>query len=94
MAVDILTTLGVTPIAACAARSYRSTSADVVLPSTVTDVGFAAEPNLELLVALRPDIFVAGWPIHNVQIERIAPVLSLGLYSGQPDAYRAVQDAL
>ncbi len=95
IAIAVVISLDITPVATCRAADYRSGHADITLSAATTDIGLESQPNLELLVKLQPDFIVANWTINGVgSLSRVAPILPLKLYSGQPDAYTALQQAL
>ncbi len=59
---ESLLALGAVPLAVSDAATYREWLPDPVLPAGVPDLGSRAEPNVELLTSLRPDlILVSNW---------------------------------
>ncbi|QGZ64991.1 ABC transporter substrate-binding protein [Paraburkholderia acidisoli] len=79
--IEMLLTLGVTPLATSVPDWYRRTNVAPPLPASVIDIGLLYQPNFELLAQLRPDLFVIT-PAHaplRAQLERIAPTLTLAL---------------
>ncbi|AYD04742.1 ABC transporter substrate-binding protein [Neorhizobium sp. NCHU2750] len=75
-AAECLLALGAVPIAVPDTAVYRQWMETIPLPESVADLGSRAEPNLELLSALRPDrILISNWQTSLIgQFERIAPV--------------------
>lgn len=90
---ETLLGLGVTPIAVAQTEGYRRWVQAPELPSEVIDLGLRVEPNLELLSQLKPDMilitpqFAASRP----QLERIAPVHMLAIYTPEDEAYVGAQ---
>jgi len=79
--------LGVTPVGVPQTALYRRWVARPALPPGVVDVGLRLQPNPEVLRWLRPDLIVAideHEPARPV-LERIAPVLSLPIYTPERD---------
>ncbi|SIQ48367.1 ABC transporter substrate-binding protein [Aquipseudomonas alcaligenes] len=90
---ETLLGLGVTPIAVAQTEGYRRWVQAPELPTSVVDLGLRVEPNLELLSQLKPDMilitpqFAASRP----QLERIAPVHMLAIYTPEAEAYAGAQ---
>ena len=90
---ETLLGLGVTPIAVAQTEGYRRWVQAPELPASVADLGLRVEPNLELLSQLKPDMilitpqFAASRP----QLERIAPVHMLAIYTPEAEAYIGAQ---
>lgn len=87
--------LGLRPVGAPAADFYREMGGSPPLPAGIQNVGAPVEPNLEVLKSLAPDLIVTGTITDNVRqmLARIAPVLNLAIYTGEPGAYgRAVAE--
>ncbi|TXI31228.1 MAG: iron siderophore ABC transporter substrate-binding protein, partial [Aquipseudomonas alcaligenes] len=90
---ETLLGLGVTPIAVAQTEGYRRWVQAPELPASVIDLGLRVEPNLELLSQLKPDMilitpqFAASRP----QLERIAPVHMLAIYTPEAEAYAGAQ---
>ncbi|MFO1075126.1 MAG: ABC transporter substrate-binding protein [Geminicoccaceae bacterium] len=95
---ETMLALGAVPAAVGEAPGYRRWLAEPALPPEAVDLGLLTEPNLELLVQLRPDLILLG----NGQeaeigdlLQRIAPTLALSIYDGSGDPLaRARQVAL
>jgi ferric hydroxamate transport system substrate-binding protein len=90
---ETLLGLGVTPIAVAQTEGYRRWVQAPELPTEVVDLGLRIEPNLELLSQLKPDLilitpqFAASRP----QLERVAPVHTLAIYTPEAEAYVGAQ---
>lgn len=75
-AAETLLALGLVPIAVPDTSVYRQWMGTTPLPEGVHDLGSRAEPNFEMLAALRPDcILISNWQANlSVQLSVIAPV--------------------
>ena len=75
--VELLYSLGVTPLAIAGTHDYRQWVREPALPSQVIDVGQRTEPNFELIAALRPDLILysAGYGPRPEQLLSIAPAM-------------------
>ena len=56
------------------------------LPESVFDIGTISEPNLELLAEIKPRTIIHSreWLTDTEQLERIAPLLEISIYTGEP----------
>lgn len=65
-------------------------------PETVFDIGTLSEPNLELLAEIRPRIIIHSreWPTNTAQLERIAPLREISIYTGEPGPLGRARHAL
>lgn len=83
-----LLTLEVTPIGATELESYQQWVVDPVVPSSVKEVGTRAEPNLEQIAALKPDVIIASSAQEDLLplLEKIAPVVYLSNFARQDDS--------
>lgn len=74
---ELLLALGIMPLGVAEIPNYRLWVAEPRLPETVVDVGFRTEPNMELLVQLRPSLIVysAGYGPSVEKMSRIAPTM-------------------
>ncbi|MEN0098429.1 MAG: ABC transporter substrate-binding protein [Brucella pseudogrignonensis] len=88
--------LGVMPMAVAEAPLYRKRVVAPDLAMTVTDLGLRSWPNMELLKSLHPDLIVAqaGYGPSASQLEPIAPVLALPLYSAERRPLRNAESGL
>lgn len=90
---ETLLGLGVTPIAVAQTEGYRRWVMAPALPASVVDLGLRVEPNLELLSQLKPDLILITpqFEASRAQLERIAPVRSLAIYTPDGEAYSGAQ---
>lgn len=86
-ATDEVLALGITPIAAADAVDYRRWVVQPTLPASTLEIGSRLEPNLELILSLKPDLIIINPVLRDMQpqLSRIAPVLMF-------DAYRMDHD--
>ncbi|MBR0725552.1 ABC transporter substrate-binding protein [Bradyrhizobium manausense] len=94
---ETLLEIGVVPVGLTATDDWSDWVGEPRLPTGVVNLGGTFEPNVELLLELKPDLilltpFLAGL---SDKLRRIAPVLSLPLYdeAGEP-LKRATEAAL
>ena len=66
------------------------------LPETVFDVGTLTEPNLELLADIKPRAILHSreWPTDTAQLQRIAPLREMSIYTGAPAPLGRARQAL
>lgn len=79
---EMALSLGVIPVGVANPHDFLHTFTVCRLPASVVDVGLIFQPNLELLLALKPDWIVIT-PAHarlRASLERIAPTFTLGRY--------------
>ncbi|MDH2375783.1 MULTISPECIES: ABC transporter substrate-binding protein [Providencia] len=83
-----LLTLEITPVGATELESYKQWVVDPVVPSSVKEVGTRAEPNLEQIAALKPDVIIASSAQEDLLplLEKIAPVVYLSNFARQDDS--------
>ncbi|WP_182912791.1 ABC transporter substrate-binding protein [Paracoccus onubensis] len=95
-ATEMLVALGRAPIGAAGLAGYRQAQGDLPLLRDAVDIGFFHEPNLELLQALSPDLFIGSFGIGAPvpALERIAPVISIPIYGGETDSFTAAETAM
>jgi len=93
---EMLVQLGVGPAGVAGLEGYRQAAGDVPALRQAVDIGFFYEPNLELLQALAPDVFVSSFGIGAPRdlLERIAPLISLPIYGVSSSSYEAAILAL
>ncbi|MEO9274687.1 iron-siderophore ABC transporter substrate-binding protein [Marinomonas sp. 5E14-1] len=74
--------LGVEPIAITDMKGYQEWVVKPALPSSSQDVGDRAEPNLEKLAQLKPDVILIGAALEGMKsrLEKIAPVVFFNTY--------------
>lgn len=80
--------LGITPAGATETSGYRQWVGLPVLTENVADTGTRAEPNLEKIAGLKPDVILAGASQADLipLLEQIAPVVYLTNFSSADDA--------
>ena len=90
---ETLLGLGVTPIAVAQTEGYRRWVQAPELPAEVVDLGLRIEPNLELLSQLKPDMILITpqFAASRAQLERVAPVHTLAIYTPEAEAYVGAQ---
>jgi ferric hydroxamate transport system substrate-binding protein len=90
---ETLLGLGVAPIAVAQTEGYRRWVGAPALPEEVIDLGLRVEPNLELLSQLKPDLILITpqFESSRTQLERIAPVHSLAIYTREEEGYVGAQ---
>lgn len=90
---ETLLGLGVTPIAVAQTEGYRRWVQAPELPAQVVDLGLRIEPNLELLSQLKPDMILITpqFAASRAQLERVAPVHTLAIYTAETEAYVGAQ---
>lgn len=74
--------LGLEPLAIPEREGYEEWVAKPALPSSSIDIGGRAEPNLEKLAQLKPDVILIGAALKDIQekLEEIAPVVFFNTY--------------
>ncbi len=84
---EALLDLGITPTGVAEPQAYATWVVDPALPAGITDLGLRAEPNLEALVALAPDVIVTADldPSLVPVLEQIAPVLVFKAFAVDQD---------
>ncbi|MCG3726886.1 iron-siderophore ABC transporter substrate-binding protein [Vibrio cincinnatiensis] len=80
--------LEVTPVGAPNLPGYREWVVLPAVPDSVVDIGTRAEPNLETIAALKPEVILAASPQQDLitTLERIAPVIYLPNFEQQDNA--------
>ena len=80
--------LGITPVGATEIQSYNEWVMQPPIPDQVKDVGTRAEPNLERIAALAPDVILATANQADIipALEKIAPVVYLENYTANDNA--------
>jgi len=74
--------LGVEPIAVADIKGYQEWVTKPALPNASQDIGDRAEPNLEKLAQLEPDVILIGAALFGIKsrLEKIAPVVFFNTY--------------
>lgn len=94
-ATDIAAFAGANIVAAAAASRFRNGRADFPLADTVRDIGTPVEPNLELLLALKPDLLLSAWPIaEDRRLSRIGPTVHIPIFAKGGDHFARNVDAV
>lgn len=80
--VESVIELGVTPIAISDMKGYKEWVRVPSIPAGARDIGDRAEPNLEKLAQLKPDVILINLAQKDIQskLERIAPVVFFDNY--------------
>lgn len=80
--------LDVEPIAAPNLPGYRQWVVNPYAPESIEDIGTRAEPNLEKIASLKPDVILAASPQQDLipLLKQIAPVIYLQNFSEQEEA--------
>ena len=81
-------TLDVIPIGATEITGYNQWVAHPVAPNSIEEVGMRAEPNLEKMASLKPDLILASSSQQDLLpvLKTIAPVMYLPNFSRQDNA--------
>ncbi|WP_027055506.1 ABC transporter substrate-binding protein [Mesorhizobium erdmanii] len=92
---ETLLMLGVTPVAVADREVWEKWVVEPPLPPEVADIGTILEPNLEFLQQLRPDIILSIPYLDGIkpQLERVAPVTTIGIYTPDGQPYRRAIEA-
>lgn len=88
---EMLLSIGVVPVGAANTAGFRRSFPASELPSSVVDLGLMFQPNMELLLSLKPDLIVVS-PAHAAlctSLERIAPTVTFGRYRSSATPYTA-----
>ncbi len=80
--------LEIVPIAAPNLAGYRQWVVNPYAPETIEDIGTRAEPNLEKIASLNPDVIIAASPQQDLipLLKQIAPVVYLPNFSENDQA--------
>ncbi|WP_380181933.1 Fe(3+)-hydroxamate ABC transporter substrate-binding protein FhuD [Kalamiella sp. sgz302252] len=85
---ELLMALGVAPMGAAEMYNYQLWVGEPKLPDTTVDVGLRTEPNLELMVQMRPSLILysAGYGPAKEKFAKIAPAMGFAFSdaSGEP----------
>lgn len=83
--------LDVTPVGVPNIKDYTTWVVKPAIPESVEDLGTRAEPNMEKLAALKPDLILAASPQKDLipRLETIAPVLYYQTYNAEQNSAEA-----
>ncbi|MFV0574005.1 MAG: ABC transporter substrate-binding protein [Vibrio sp.] len=84
--------LDVTPVGVPNIKDYSTWVVKPAIPESVADLGTRAEPNLQKLAELKPDLILAASPQKDLipRLQEIAPVLYYESYEGEKDSAEEV----
>lgn len=88
---ELTLALGVVPVGMANTPGFRRYFTACPVPDSVVDLGLMFQPNMELMLALEPDLIVIT-PAHASMrgaLERLAPTLTLGMFRASPTPYTA-----
>lgn len=88
---ELTLALGVVPVGMANTPGYRRNFAACPVPDSVVNLGLMFQPNMELMLALKPDLIVIT-PAHASMrgaLERLAPTVTLGMFHASPTPYTA-----
>ncbi|WP_461534777.1 ABC transporter substrate-binding protein [Spongorhabdus nitratireducens] len=92
---EFLLTLGITPAGVTTIKGYRRWQTDnPPLPQGVTELGHRAEPSLEALRGLKPDLILGyNWRHQRLaqRLQAIAPTLLFSQYPSESDSRNYLQ---
>ncbi|MFM0505610.1 iron-siderophore ABC transporter substrate-binding protein [Paraburkholderia caffeinilytica] len=86
---EMLLSIGVVPVGAANTAGFLRSFPASTLPRSVVDLGLMFQPNMELLLSLKPDLIVVS-PAHAAlctSLERIAPTVTFGRYRSSATPY-------
>ncbi|MFP6560683.1 iron-siderophore ABC transporter substrate-binding protein [Paraburkholderia sp. B3] len=88
---ELMLAIGVVPVGMANTPGFRRNFTACPVPASVVDLGLMFQPNMELMLALKPDLIVIT-PAHaamRASLERIAPTVTLGMFRASPAPYTA-----
>ncbi|RWB23782.1 MAG: ABC transporter substrate-binding protein [Mesorhizobium sp.] len=90
---EMVISLGIGPVAVADTKGYRDWVAGPALPAGCIDLGSRGEPNLELLLELKPDLIIGayGYGLDEAPFRRIAPLHTVPFYDGSQAPYRQAE---
>ncbi|WP_429662983.1 ABC transporter substrate-binding protein [Bacillus gobiensis] len=98
---DSLTALGVTPVGVADDKKPQLIEKLAGKKIDYTSVGTRAEPNIEIISSLQPDLIIADAERHKgiyEQLKKVAPTIELkskeSTYKENIDAFKTISDAL
>jgi ferric hydroxamate transport system substrate-binding protein len=86
---ELMLALGVVPVGLTNTPGFRHNFTACPVPDSVVDLGLMFQPNMELILALKPDLIVIT-PAHSSMrgaLERLAPTVTLGQFRASPTPY-------
>ncbi|WP_322095552.1 iron-siderophore ABC transporter substrate-binding protein [Paraburkholderia bannensis] len=86
---ELTLALGVVPVGMANTPGFRRNFTACPVPDSVVDLGLMFQPNMELMLALKPDLIVIT-PAHASMVgalERIAPTVTLGQFRASATPY-------
>ncbi|SDC78718.1 ABC transporter substrate-binding protein [Paraburkholderia lycopersici] len=86
---ELVLTLGVVPVGMANTPGFRRNFTACPVPDSVVDLGLMFQPNMELILALKPDLILitpAHAPMRDA-LERVAPTATLGQFRASPTPY-------
>lgn len=86
---ELTLALGVVPVGMANTPGFRRYFTACPVPDSVVDLGLMFQPNMELMLALKPDLIVIT-PAHaslRGALERLAPTVTLGQFRASPAPY-------
>lgn len=81
---ELVTSLGIQPVAVADLKGYRDWVVAPQMSDECLDLGSRGEPNLEVLLKLKPDMIVSayGYGLEEGPFARIAPLHTVAFYDG------------
>lgn len=93
---ELLLALGVMPTGAAELHNYQLWVGGPPLPSSVVDVGLRTEPNMELMIQMKPSLILhsSGYGPAPGRIARIAPTMGFAFNTGDGRPLTSARDSL
>jgi ferric hydroxamate transport system substrate-binding protein len=88
---ELTLAIGIVPVGMANTPGFRRNFTACPVPDSVVDLGLMFQPNMELMLALKPDLIIIT-PAHaamRASLERIAPTVTLGMFRASPTPYTA-----
>lgn len=86
---ELTLAIGVVPVGMANTPGFRRNFTACPVPDSVVDLGLMFQPNMELMLALKPELIVIT-PAHasmRGSLERLAPTVTLGQFRTSPTPY-------
>jgi ferric hydroxamate transport system substrate-binding protein len=86
---ELTLAIGMVPVGMANTPGFRRNFTACPLPDSVVDLGLMFQPNMELMLALKPDLIVIT-PAHasmRGSLERLAPTVTLGQFRASATPY-------